>query len=296
MALDRAAYAWQLPHDAGARENLAAAVYADGTRHVRVKACGDGGATWIPGGRYPASGGPQWDNAWLEPFTRRGIRVTPWSYNEPGEADKNAIIRALQHRPPDPRPDGLWEIGLNPEVEWAANNGYDNAYAAAWVRDLRERVRAALGVELYIAYSSCPTWRWFPYEGYAETCDQAEPQHYWTRNLLPDFGPLDEDQVEAHIRRAGPAQPCVPILTASREYASSEVVALAVEAIEDYVAARDAIDGLSSWECANGAYQHDAMAASYALLDGLARRDPLDFATAVEDATDFDDLLERALT
>jgi hypothetical protein len=35
---DRQAYAWQLPKDAGARENLAAAVYADGTRHVRVKA------------------------------------------------------------------------------------------------------------------------------------------------------------------------------------------------------------------------------------------------------------------
>jgi hypothetical protein len=270
--LDRQAYAWQLPHTATAREALAKALVADGTTHVRVKAGGDGGAVWIPGGRYPGSGGPQWDDAWLDPFTSRGLKVTPWFYNTPGDADKDAVVAALAHRLPTPRADGLVEIALNPEVEWAANNGYDNDYARRWVSDLRSRVSFALDVSLYIAYSSCPTWTWFPYEGFAQRCDQGEPQHYWPANLLPDFGGVDEDQVDAHIRRAGREQPCVPILTASGEYNDAGVVSLAIGAINDYVAARESIDGLSAWECANSAYQHAAVAASYRLLDSLTER------------------------
>jgi hypothetical protein len=273
--LERSAFAWTLPGTAAAREALAAAVCADGTRKVYIKAGGDGGVVWIPGVQRPAFARPQWDDTWLQPFMDRGIELVPWYYNHPGDdSEYNAILTTLEHRKPSPRADGKLEILLNPEVEWARNNGFDNDYALRWVTYLRDNIRDLTGWELWIGYSSCPTWTWFPYEGFARSCDFAAPQHYWLRNLLPDFGPLDEDQVEAHIRRAGPTQPCVPILTASREYTSSVVVALAVEAVEDYVAARDAIDGLSSWECANGAYQHDAMAASYALLDGLGRIEP----------------------
>jgi hypothetical protein len=264
---DRQSYAWNLPKTATLREVLAVALVADGTRHLRVKAGGDNGATWIPGGRYPDSAGPQWDDGWLAHYTAKGIRVTPWFYIWPGTADKDAITRALTYRDSD-------EIALNAETEWRVQSDKNtfrslaeaNVAALAWVTNLR----MLIGHPVKIAFSAVPTWTDFPYEGFAAACDQAEPQHYWPRDLLAG----GEDQVEAHIRRAGAALPCVPILTCSREYEDSVVVALAVEAVEDYIAARDTIDGLSTWECGNSAYQHAAVQASYALLDGLGRIEP----------------------
>jgi hypothetical protein len=264
---EKQAYAWNLPKTATLREVLAVALVADGTRHLRVKAGGDGGAVWIPGGRYPDSAGPQWDDGWLAHYTTKGIRVTPWFYVWPGSADKDAITRALTHRWSD-------EIALNAESEWRVQSSENpwrsldeaNAAALAWVTNLR----TLIGPPVKIAFSAVPTWADFPYEGFAAACDQAEPQHYWPRDLLAG----GKDQVEAHIHRAGAALPCVPILTCSREYEDSVVVALAVEAVEDYIAARDTIDGLSTWECGNSAYQHAAVQASYALLDGFGRIEP----------------------
>jgi hypothetical protein len=264
---ERQSYAWNLPKTATLREALAVALVADGTRHLRVKAGGDLGAVWIPGGRYPSSAGPQWDDGWLAHYTAKGIRVTPWFYIWPAEVDKEAVAKALNHRDAD-------ELALNAETEWRVSSPDNtfrslaeaNVYAEAWVRDLR----TWLPHPVRIAFSAVPTWADFPYEGFAAACDQAEPQHYWPRDLLAG----GKDQVEAHIRRAGAALPCVPLLTCSREYEDSVVVALAVEAVEDYIAARDTIDGLSTWECGNSAYQHAAVQASYALLDGLGRGEP----------------------
>jgi hypothetical protein len=112
-----------------------------------------------------------------------------------------------------------------------------------------------------------PTWTDFPYEGFAQACDQAEPQHYWPRDLLAG----GKDQVEAHIRRAGPTMPCVPILTCSREYEDSGRGATGAQrARPGPRPGRLLVRGRRP----TGPIRHDAVAASYALLDGLGRIEP----------------------
>jgi hypothetical protein len=259
---DRQSYAWNLPKTAALREVLAVALVADGTRHLRVKAGGDLGAVWVPGGRYPDSAGPQWDDGWLAHYTAKGIRVSPWFYVWPAVVDKEAIAKALNHRDAD-------ELALNAETEWRVSSPDNtfrslaeaNVYAEAWVRDLR----TWLPHPVRIAFSSVPSWADFPYEGFAAACDQAEPQHYWFAEAIGG-----KTQVGWHVARAGRDKPCVPILTASREYDDIGVVELAHDALADL----PTLAGFSSWECANAAYQHSAMRQAYALLDGLGRIEP----------------------
>jgi hypothetical protein len=288
--LERSAFIWTLPTGAATREAIAVAVAAGGTRKLYIKAGGDNGAAvWIPGVALPSWARPQWDDAYLAPFTARGILCVPWFYNWYGDADLNAIVRAVGYRPSA-------ELVLNPETEWRVQSSanpfrtLDEANEAAfrWVIYLRDNIRDIEQLEPRIGFSSVPSWPDFPYEGFARACDFALEQHYWFPSDIA--GGLDE--VGWHLDRAGKAKPHVPVLTASREHDDAGVVQLARNAL-----AQDPdLAGFSSWEAANGAYQVDAVAASYALLDGLARRDPLDFAAAVEGATDLDDLLERVLT
>jgi hypothetical protein len=233
---------------------------------------------WIPGGRYPDSAGPQWDDGWLAHYTAKGIRVTPWFYVWPAEVDKEAVARALNHRDAD-------ELALNAETEWRVSSPDNtfrslaeaNVYAEAWVRDLR----TWLPHPVRIAFSAVPTWADFPYEGFAAVCDQAEPQHYWPGSLLAG----GKDQVVRHLERAGGRIPCVPILTVSGEYDLGGVVGLAADAIREC----PDLAGFSTWECANAAYQHVAVRQAYTLLDDLAQRDDDPFAL------DFDTLTGRIL-
>jgi hypothetical protein len=251
---EKQAYCWYLPANTAAH---AARLVAGGCAHLRVKAGGDGGGVW-----------QQWaDQARTQAYRDAGLRVTPWFYTWPLQEDIDAIARAHAAHPFD-------ECGLNPETEWRWRNSNENPWnslaeanqgARDWVARLRSAVPAAR-----LAYSSCPTWYDFPYEGFAETCDQAEPQHYWPDNLMAPDGETGEeageDSVEAHVRRAGTAQPTVPILTASREYPDAGVIDLARNALGDY----PTLAGFSMWEAGNGAYQWDAARACYALLDTLA--------------------------
>jgi hypothetical protein len=267
---ERSAFIWTLPTGAATREAIAVAVAAGGTRKLYIKAGGDNGAAvWIPGAALPSWARPQWDDTYLAPFIARGIAIVPWVYNWPGGKDADATWLALDHKWSD-------EVVLNPETEWRVQSSANtfrslaeaNAAAAVWVNTLR----AQLPRPVRIGFSSVPSWGDFPYEGFAVACDFALEQHYW----FPDVLPGGLDQVGWHLRRVGRGKPHVPVLTASREHDDAGVVQLARNAL-----AQDPdLAGFSAWEAANGAFQVDAMAASYALLDGLARREPLDFAAA----------------
>jgi hypothetical protein len=261
---ERSAFIWTLPTGAATREAIAVAVAAGGTRKLYIKAGGDNGAAvWIPGVPLPSWARPQWDDAYLAPFTGRGIAVVPWFYNWPGNADGNLIIRALAHRDCD-------ELVLNPETEWRVQSSANpyrtlaeaNRAAELWVATLRD----LLPHRVRIGFSSVPSWPDFPYEGFSAECDFALEQHYW----FPDVLPGGLDQVGWHLRRTAWIMPHVPVLTASREHDDAGVVQLARNAL-----AQDPdLAGFSSWEAANGAYQVDAVAASYALLDGPGRIEP----------------------
>jgi hypothetical protein len=284
VAQERSAFLWTLPSSAAAREAIAAAVYADGTRKVYVKAGGDGGVLWVPGLPLPVWARPQWSDEWLAPFERRGIACVPWTYNWPTTADQSVCRLALLRKPSD-------ELVLNVETEWRVQSPENpwrslaeaNAATAAWLAALRPTLPS--GTRL--GFSAVPSWADFPYEAFASACDFALPQHYWPGSLLAG----GKDQVVRHLERAGGRIPCVPILTASGEYDLGGVVGLAADAIREC----PDLAGFSTWECANAAYQHVAVRQAYALLGDLARRDPLDFAAAVEGATDVDSLLERVL-
>lgn len=242
-------------------------IRATGATLAWVKAGGDQGVVWIPGGGRPSWALPQWDDTYLAPLTSRGIAAYPWFYNWPGEEDKGAVVRALEHRWSD-------AIALNPETEWRVQSRYSpyatlaqgNEYAFAWVMSLRERIEDRFRKVPRIWFSSVPSWGDFPYEGFHNACDGAHPQHYWHDNLMPNDGETGaergEDQVEAHLRRVGKAKPCVPILTACREYDDAGVLDLARGALGDY----PDLAGFSSWEAGNASWQADAMRQSYALL------------------------------
>jgi hypothetical protein len=265
---ERSAFIWTLPTGAATREAIAVAVAAGGTRKLYIKAGGDNGAAvWIPGVPLPSWARPQWDDAYLAPFTARDIAVVPWVYNWPNRADIDATIAALRHRWAD-------ELVLNPETEWRVQSPV-NAYrslveanedAERWVATLESDLRDEFGRVPRLGFSSVPSWPDFPYEGFAAACDFALEQHYWFPSDIA--GGLDE--VGWHLRRAGKAKPHVPVLTASREHDDAGVVRLARNAL-----AQDPdLAGFSSWEAANGAYQADAVASAYALLDGFGRIEP----------------------
>lgn len=262
--MERSVYFW---HYDGTH-NKAEQLRVIGATVAWLKAGGDRGIAWI---RDPAPEGfenEQWDDAYLSPLVNRGIDCRPWFYNWPVRADQLVVLTALAARWSD-------VIALNPETEWRVASPHSpytslaagNRYAAEWVRQLRALIQASFGRVPLIGYSSCPTWRDFPYEGFDEACDFAMPQHYWPDELFP---PTDgetgseagEEQVEAHLRRAGKAKPCVPILTACREYDDAGVVALAENALFDY----PELAGFSAWEAGNAAFQADAMRRCYLLL------------------------------
>jgi hypothetical protein len=242
---ERQAYLWNLPADRAAHARRLA---GDGCTHVRVKAGGDNGRLW-----------QAWsDPSATQPYRDAGLRVTPWFYTWPTPADRDVVLRAMRAQPFD-------EYALNPEVEWrtdSAENPWNslaeaNEGAADWLR----RMEATLpGVRR--AFSGVPSWLGFPYEAWCAGCHQAEPQHYWPASLLADWRGKDLDQVGYHYERApqGVSLACVPILTASREYDDAGVVQLARDAL------RFPIQGFSSWECGNAAYQWDAMRQAYQLL------------------------------
>jgi hypothetical protein len=242
---EKQAYIWNLPTDRAAH---ARRLVEGGCRHVRVKAGGDGGRLW-----------QAWsDPSATQPYRDAGLRVTPWFYSLPVQGDIDVVIAAMRAQPFD-------EYALNPEVEWRWQNSNENPWnslqqandgAADWLA----KMEAALpGVRR--AFSSVPSWLDFPYEAWCAGCDQAEPQHYWPAALLANYQGQDLDQVGYHYARGGGnGMFCVPILTASREYDDAGVLALARSAL------LFPIQGFSSWEAGNAAYQWDAMRQAYALL------------------------------
>lgn len=252
MTLEQSVYFWYFDGSVA----QAARVAATGAGLAWLKAGGDRGIVWIPGAPTGGFARPQWDDAYLEPLTSRGVEGRPWFYNWPAEADKGAVERALAHRWSD-------AIVLNPETEWRVqspespytNLAKANEYAAAWVNDLRARLVRLFGRAPAIGFSSVPSWADFPYEGFAAACAFAHPQHYWHDAMMA----RGENQVEAHYRRT-PLEACVPILTACREYDDAGVLALARSALLHPIA------GLSAWEAGNSAFQAEAMRQAYALL------------------------------
>jgi hypothetical protein len=249
--IERSTYIWNYRGgDAKAQQ-----IKDTGATMAWIKSGGDQGVVWIPGVSRPTWALPQWDDAYLQPLTSRGIACYPWFYNWPGAQDKAAVIRALEHRWSD-------VLALNPETEWRVASPHSpyntlaegNRYARAWVDDLMEQLLARFGKLPRIGFSGVPSWRDFPYEGFGQACDFGHVQHYWPAELLGG-----EDQVEAHYRRA-PGCPCIPILTACREYDDAGVLRLAASAL------MHPIQGFSAWEAGNAAYQADAMRQAYALL------------------------------
>jgi hypothetical protein len=250
--VEKQTYLWYVPRDAAAHVSRLVDI---GVEHVRIKAGGDTGRLW-----------EQWANpAATQPYRAAGLRVTPWFYTWPVQSDIDVVIRAMRAQPFD-------EYALNPETEWRTQSRENpwrtladaNAGAAAWLA----RMEAALpGVRR--AFSGVPSWLDFPYEAWCAGCHQAEPQHYWPRHLLSDWGGQDLDQVGFHRRRGGDALPCVPLLTASREYDDAGVVALARVALADF----PTLDGFSAWEAGNAAFQWEAMRAAYRLLPDIIRRE-----------------------
>lgn len=264
----RQAYVWYLPDTPTARLAHAQRLRDVGALTLRVKAGGDHGLAWIPGRPSRGFAQPQWDRAWLAPYEAQGLVVSPWFYVWPDGADRDAIVAALRHeRGTATSP--LW-LGLNPEAEWRVQS-HDNPWhtlaeandaAYQWVQALRHDLKAYLGLEVKIAVSAVPSWADFPYEGFARAADQLEPQHYWPDHLMAG----GEDQVEAHVRRAGPDTPVVPLLALSREYDDDQAVALAEDALADF---GPLLDGFSAWEVGNDAFQWGALKRVYALLDSL---------------------------
>lgn len=242
--MEKRAYVWNLPADRAAH---ARRLRADGVECVQVKAGGDDGRLW-----------QAWsDRNATKPYRDAGLRVIPWFYTWPTRADIDVVVRAMDAHPFD-------EYSLNPEVEWRtdspANNWNTieqaNEAASIWLQGMERALPSVMR-----AFSSVPSWVGFPYEAWADGCWQAEPQHYWPKELLANVYGRDYDQVGYHyIRTPDPNKPVIPILAASREYNDAGVVALAESAL------LWPIDGLTSWEAGNSSYQYAAMREAYLLL------------------------------
>lgn len=255
---EKSIYVWNMPALPAGRATLRATLLAIGCEKIWVKAGGDDGYAWIPSQiNKPGWLRPQWTSDWLAPF--QPIQSAPWFYVWPRESEFGAIVRALKERQAD-------EVALNPETEWrvqsSANHfrslGEANAWAEWWVEQLRAALRATFGREYRIGFSGVPSWADFPYEGFANACDFAHPQHYWPGDIMA----RGEDQVNAHLRRAGTGKPCVPILTVAREYDDAGAFALAESALRDF----PDLDGFSGWVAGEHPFQADVMRRAYLLL------------------------------
>lgn len=262
--MERSTYLWNSPRDEDDRRNLAVRLDDAGCEVVWVKAGGDLGYAWIPGevNRIPWRPAAQWDDEHLKVYNEQGLQVFPWFYVHPvpAQAEHDAIIRALRHRMSN-------VLALNPETEWRVASDQNsfrslnqaNGEAREWVEALRRRLAHEFpGQNFTIGYSGVPSWHDFPYEGFDTACDFSHPQHYWFDHDMA----RSENQVEAHLRRVGKAKPCIPILTASREHDDAGVVELGRIALDRY----PDLQGFSSWEAGNGAFQLEAMRAAWGLL------------------------------
>lgn len=256
----KSAYIWNSPASKRERQALAALLADIGCQEVYIKACGDQGTVWIEGRQLPAFARAQWSPADLIDYTDKCLKVTPWSYPWPGLIDQDGVLTVL---------DTIWadNFVLNPESEWRvqwATSPYSslaeaNAYARKWMQELKAMCLRKFGKVPSFGLSSCPSWSDFPYEGFAAECDFFLPEHYF----FPEDMAKGEDMVAAHIRRAGTARPCIPVLTASREYDDAGVLRLAHTALEQLGAN---VAGLSCWEAGNPAFQGAAMQQAYTLL------------------------------
>jgi hypothetical protein len=238
--MDRGTYIWNLDPSSDARRAHAKRLRGLGLTRVQVKAGGDDGRLW-----------PEWvDPAATREYREEGLTVEPWFYTWPTEADRLVVKRAFDAQP-------FERYALNPETEWRTDSQENpwntvaqaNEGAFEW---LLQMDLAMPSMERW--FSSVPSWTGFPYEAWCQGCDLAQPQHYWPRNLLADVYGHDYDEVGYHRLRGGDTLPCIPIITACREYPDAGVVALAATALHDF----PNLDGFSFWEAGNGAFQWDA--------------------------------------
>jgi hypothetical protein len=275
----RSMYLWNAPATSAGRTAKRDELFAIGCTQVFVKGFGDGGVAWIEGEALPAWARAQWSDAYAADFAP--LDVILWGYPWPRDTDIDACVRALQAR---------WShtVVLNPETEWRWQNsnanpwnslGEANAYAQGWMRSLKGACSKALGRVPSFWLSSCPTWGDLPYEGLMAECDGALPEHYFFERDMAG----GEDMVEAHLRRAGTAKPCAPVLTCCREYDDQGVVDLAALALRDLPNPA----GFSGWEAGNASFQADAMRRAYALL-------PEDVVEKKTDTGDPDPIVARS--
>lgn len=264
--IERSSYAWNLPTNCGP---LAARLAAGGCTRVWVKAGVDNpGLTTV---------WRQWTDARCEAFVAVGIEPVAWFYIYPEspEVQWDTIARALTARPSR-------DICLNAEIEW------DNVGAiqvAAWVAGLRAYLAARKVAVERIGFSSVPSWdggKWggsiyhaFPYEAFVLCTDFDMPQDYW----------MDPDQADYENKRNVDNSPVIPILTACGEMTDAGIVARATKTLAEC----KNLVGFSAWECANGAYQFDAIAGAYAMLptDNLTILDKPTTAALTTPATDW---------
>ena len=246
--MEHQTYIWNLYPARDARKAHAKRLREIGVTHVQVKAGGDDGRLWESWTNHDA----------VAPYREEGLYVSPWFYTWPTVADREVVRRAMAAQP-------FERYSLNPEVEWRTdsnrnpwrNIGEANEGADAWLLAMEQLLPS-----IERRFSGVPSWTGFPYEAWCRHCDAAEPQHYWPRNMLADVYGRDFDEVGYHRLRGGDEIPCVPIITASREYVDPAVVALARGAFADF----PTLDGFSFWEAGNAAFQWDA---AKAILDFL---------------------------
>jgi hypothetical protein len=250
---ERSTFCWYIRDTPAALRDRLARI---GCTKVYLKAGGDNGVAWVPNSPKPPWGNDQWRSETLRDMSP--LAVVPWIYNWPTRADIDVWLTILSSQWSD-------EIVLNPESEWRVQSNQNsfrtltdaNNMAEVHVNEVRLAIRRTFGREVRIGYSAVPSWTDFPIEGFEKACDFSLPQHYW----FPDVMANGEDQIAAHIRRAGLAKPCVPILTACGEHDDRGVVRLAANAL-----ARMPVAGFSAWEAGNNAFQASAMAEAYRLL------------------------------
>ena len=241
--MEKSTYAWNLPADCGP---LATRLAASGVNRIWIKAGVDN-----PGLRTVWK---QWADSRTEAFVAVGIDVCPWFYVYPEDpaTQIDTIVRALKARPST-------IIALNAEVEW---DNVPEADVKFFIASLRfALVNAGLRVEK-IGFSSVPSWDGqkyggspyhnFPYEAFVLYTDFDMPQDYW----------MQPDQAAYENLRNIDNSPVIPILTACGEMTDAGIIERATKTLAEC----KNLAGFSAWECANGAYQFDAIAKAYTML------------------------------
>lgn len=255
---ERSSYIWNAAPDGAGRRAKRDQLVGIGCTEVLIKGFGDDGVVWIEGVALPSFARSQWSDAYAADYAP--LTVTLWGYPWPRDSDLDGCVQALMAR---------WSprVVLNPETEWRYQNSNvnpwnslaeANAAAQDWMRRLKAACQSRFGRVPSFWISSCPSWSDFPYEGFMAECDGALPEHYFPDSMMA----RGENMVEAHIRRAGTAKPCVPVVTACREYDDQGVIDLAHSAL----LALPQPAGFSAWEAGNTAFQSEAMRQVYALL------------------------------